>query len=184
MGYSRGSHEYVVWDSDAKEIKMARTLQRVPELERFDVKHAESINIRPKDLLHRSSWKASTQAERPQRLGHEAEGEDAPTTRAKQFRGLKVTAKDLLEHQYTMHGCPKCDHMIVWGTGQGCTQAHSEGCRRRIAEELAKTPEGRARLKAVEDRRIRFEDEKKTAAFEKAVSSRPASRILLHEPTK
>ena len=39
LGYSRDSHEYAVWDPVAREVKMARTLKRVPQNLRFDLEH-------------------------------------------------------------------------------------------------------------------------------------------------
>ena len=149
---------------------MFRTLQRLPEAERFSTDHLRCVSVRPKDLLHRSSWRSTSQAERPARLGRDIEGEEAPITRKSHTRGLKITKKDLDQHGYTMHGCPRCDHMLVWGDAKGCTQAHSETCRQRIAEELAKSPEGRERLKAVSARRERHQ------AQELKETSTPAPR--------
>ena len=58
-----------------------------------------------------------------------------------------------MKYGYTMDGCSRCDHMMVWGNARGYSQAHSRECRQRIAEELSKDPVGQTRLRKVEDRR-------------------------------
>ena len=121
LGYPRDSHEYVVWDSGIEQMKVSRRFQRMPESERFQMEHLQSVSTRPKDLLHRSTWKATTHAERPERLGHATGENEEPATRKGHVRGLKVTKKDLEKYGYTMHGCARCDHMIVWGNAQSCT---------------------------------------------------------------
>ena len=94
LGYSRDSHEYVIWDTAEKMLKPSRTLKRVPESERFSVTHLASVTVRPKDSLHRSSWRPVGQREREQRLGRDDEGEPEPETRWSHVRGLKITKKD------------------------------------------------------------------------------------------
>ena len=140
-------------DQDVSDIargaRSREVLDRAPRVRICPTKRPPPQELVEKDLLHRSSWRSAGQAERPVRLGRDIEGEEAPTTRKSHAMGLKITKKDLDQHGYTMHGCPRCDHMIAWGDAKSCTQAHSETCRRRIAKELAKTPEGRERLKVV-----------------------------------
>ena len=101
-------------------------------------------------------------------MGHMRPGAEEPATRAGKVEDLTVTKKDLENFYYTLDGCPRCDYMITWGHSRGCTSARSEECRRRIAEELSKIPEGRKRLQRVEARK------RKAAEQESAEVLRPA----------
>jgi len=159
LGYSRDSHEYAVWDVKDGTVRMSRTLQRVPADRRFSQENVSAVAIRPKDLLHRSSWRPPKQLERRQRLGHEIADQDQPSIRAEKSEGLTVTKKDLERHCYTLDGCKRCEHMYVWGNARGCHVAHSAACRRRISEHLAETPEGRERLRRVRGRQLRRRNE-------------------------
>ena len=66
-------------------------------------------------------------------------------------------------------------------SAKGCSVAHSEDCRERIAAELSKTAEGRKRLEAVDDRmdKWRVKQEKTTTAEHELGQSQP---IVQQEP--
>ena len=59
-------------------------------------------------------------------------------------RRVYIKARDLENHGYTS-GCPRCEHEMKYGKGR-TTLPHSERCRQRIMEELAKTDEGQRRI--------------------------------------
>ena len=83
--------------------------------------------------------------------------------REKKVEGEAVAAKEpaVVRRVYTRRadyeqfgftsGCPCCEHEMKYGPGR-TTRPHSERCRARIMDELAKTESGRARLGFAADR--------------------------------
>ena len=65
-------------------------------------------------------------------------------------RRLYIKKADVEAFGYT-EGCVKCDHDLLYGYGR-TTKGHSDQCRRRIMEELAKTPAGMERVQAAAGR--------------------------------
>ena len=65
-------------------------------------------------------------------------------------RRIYIRQSDYEAHGLTDH-CPRCEHTKRYGPGR-TTKPHSQECRDRIVEELAKTPEGQARIKSATER--------------------------------
>ena len=65
-------------------------------------------------------------------------------------RQVHIKPHDIETHGYTK-GCPKCDHERNYGPGRS-SRLHSQACRERIMAELAKTPQGMARIQAASQR--------------------------------
>ena len=82
------------------------------------------------------------------RVDREAEHPSGSDGRRKQVRRMKITRK-VLERTGFIEGCEGCRYMQA---GMDEQREHSEKCRQRIEEELAKTEEGQRRIKAQESR--------------------------------
>ena len=63
---------------------------------------------------------------------------------------LYIRQRDLEQHGYTAN-CPKCDHITQYGNGkESQNYNHSEACRRRLLDEIAKSEEGQRRIAQAE----------------------------------
>lgn len=157
-----------MWDIDEREVRTSRSLQRVPMDRRFNAEAIETISVRPKDLLHRSVWRASGHRERPARLGAvPPETETIAVKRAATGKGLRVTLRDPQKFGRTLVGCKGCNYIGSHGSGVGCTDARSDECHQRIAEQLSLSEEGRDRV----NRAIRRKDAARDAAIDPSGSS-------------
>ena len=85
------------------------------------------------------------------RVEREVEKPSGSDGRRKQVRRMKITKKVLEKTGFT-EGCEGCRYMQA---GMDEQREHSEKCRQRIEEELAKTEEGQRRIKAQESRNRR-----------------------------
>ena len=149
-----------MWDVKSKEVVSSRSLRRVVQGSQFTMASIEEINIRPRDILHRAAWGATQRKEREVRLGGVPPApRDAPSTRSSKGRGLRITLKDLKSFG-KLAGCPRCDYIEQHGNGKGCTVAHSIECHQRIAEELSRTEEGRARVQRAIQRKAAAAEKK------------------------
>ena len=61
-----------------------------------------------------------------------------------------LKSSDFVKYGLT-RGCPKCDHEINYGPWR-TSKPHSQTCRKRTLAEIAKTPEGKARIVQASDR--------------------------------
>ena len=65
-------------------------------------------------------------------------------------RRIYLKPDDFELYGYT-RGCKRCDHDKKYGPNR-CKTNHSETCRARIEAELAKTPQGQARIERARER--------------------------------
>ena len=142
LGRDRQHGQHILYDNIAETICYARTVLRVPNADKFDSSKVAAVKVNPWSL---HVPKQPDVVFRDQ-VEKREEAAEAPTRNA---RRVYIKPADIAQFGYTS-GCPKCEHEMKYGAGR-CTIAHSETCRRRIMEELAKTPEGQARIaRAVE----------------------------------
>ena len=78
---------------------------------------------------------------KPREEGPEAEPRDDAVP---QRRRMYIKQADIDAFGYTT-GCPRCDHAMRYGPNR-TAKGHNDKCRERIMAELAKTPEGQARI--------------------------------------
>lgn len=123
-------------------VQYARTLLRLPDVEKWNREKASSVTMTP--------W--SMHKETPPDVGFPereiAEGDVRPDA-IRQVRRVYIRQGDLDTYGYTT-GCPKCED-ILRGASKS-TLNHSDRCGTRIIEELAKTSDGRIRIGAATER--------------------------------
>ena len=141
LGIDLRTGQYIFWDPKLLTVQYARTLLRLPDVEKWDREKASSMSKTPWSL-HED---APPEVRFPER--EVPEGEVRPDA-LPQTRRVYIYQKDLDEYGYTT-GCPKCEGILRGASGyQSSTLTHSERCRNRIMLKLAETPEGRLRLGA------------------------------------
>ena len=144
LGYSRNSPDYAVLNEETGVVKVARSIQKIPRGERWRVQALENLTVTPQSLM---------EPVKPEVVFGPGEVRQARQDQQRAPQRVILRQSDFDQnrggHGYTL-GCGKCDHAVKWGWGK-TSVAHSAACVARISEELAKTPQGRARLdKAVE----------------------------------
>ena len=134
VGIDRRTGQYMIYDGD--EIKLSRTVMRVPESEKWNKDLLAGVKVTPLSMHQPREpeviFKDKVEVER-------REFEDKPLV----SRQVYLRASDFEEFGLT-RGCPKCDHFRrhdAWGT-----RPHSSVCRDRITMELSKTAAGRIRI--------------------------------------
>ena len=118
-------------------IKLARTITRVPETEKFDREMLAGVSATLFDL-HQPRKPEVVFRERVD-VGKDDFADQVPISRQ-----IYLRAEDFREHGLT-RGCKKCDHFLkhnAWPRGG----PHSQACRDRIVAELSKTEAGRIRI--------------------------------------
>ncbi len=159
MGYHRDSNSYRVATADGFIMK-PRALQSRPQEDRWSAETIRNIVSTP--------WSLRTKAE-GQRAEVGPSVEPQPATEPAPVpmpRRLKITQKILNEHGYTVN-CEQCTHIQAFSESKpGLT--HSEVCRKRIMESMAKSPEGAAKLGRYEERIDRALAERLCASDKKA----------------
>ena len=170
LGYSRAQNTFVVGTEDGRAI-LCRSIARRPEQQRW----------RPETLAGVRTLPAYGKA-RPDPEGvrlPDAPHEPPDPTRPGPLRRMRINKSDFEKHGYT-ESCSQCRHIQRYGKAQA-GMVHSEQCRRRIAEALAQTDEGKARLQADEERLDRKTAEHLEHADQqpRATEPLPAARDLL-----
>jgi len=145
VGYHLSSNSYRVATADGF-IQKSRALQSRPQEDRWDAEAIKNIVSTPWSLRIQAGGQRAEVGPRvtPQPA---VEREPVPMPRR-----LKITQKVLKDHGYT-ENCEQCTHIQSFGEGKPGLP-HSEPCRKRIMEALAKTPEGTAKLNKHEQRSI------------------------------
>ena len=134
----------MLYNSEQKIVKMARTVKLVPDADKWNTDSIESLTQTPFSE-HVAQDQGVVFQERDAQPG-----DVDPASKKSLSRRLYILPKDLKDFGFTV-GCPKCDHERRYGPGK-TTTSHSAACRTRIAEELSKTTEGQRRRTAVEER--------------------------------
>ena len=128
--------------SSEGDIKLARTVVRVPEVEKWDKTMLSGVRATPHDL-HKPR---EVEVILKDKVGPEKDNFQVKPHMARQ---VYIRASDLEEFGMT-RGCPKCDYFVKYGTWG--TRPHSNACRARISAELSKTSTGRLRINAAAER--------------------------------
>ncbi len=148
----------------------ARSITRRPEADRWSCEGLAGIRTLPgADKEQRS---------RP-RLDQPASvtGPTADEVRPTQLRQLRINISDLRKFSHYNWTCPQCRHIERHGkTRQG--GFHTELCRKELTEKMMTTEEGRARIKAHEER-----TDQVMAEHIEAQDGRPAP-ALPHDPLR
>ncbi len=143
VGYHRSSNSYRIATENGFIVK-SRSLQSRPMEERWSAEALTAVVSTPWDL------RETTAAERVE-VGPRVEAHHAPAAEAgPKPRRLRITKRLLEEHGYT-EACEQCIHVRSFGEAKGGLP-HSEACRKRIVEEMAKTSAGAAKLKEQESK--------------------------------
>ena len=130
LGVDRRTGQYMLYAND--EVKLARTVIRVPELEKWNKDLLASVKLTPMSMH---------QPREPEVIFKEKVDKEQQEFVDKPMVSRQVYLKpvDFEEHGLT-RGCPKCDHFRwhdTWGT-----RPHSNACRDRLVAELSKTAAG------------------------------------------
>ena len=141
VGIDRRTGQYMLHDGN--DIKMARTILRMPGAEKWNKDALVRVGCTPYDLH---------QPREPEVIFREKTGEkvEAPEQLISMARQVYIKPKDIERYGLT-RGCKKCDHERTYGPGR-TSAPHSKICRDRIMKELAKTDEGQARIAAAATR--------------------------------
>ena len=147
LGIDRRTGQYMLYSGD--EVKLARTVVRVPEAQKWCKDLLAAVKLTPRSLHQPRA----------------TEFQDKVNIEDKEFadrtvlsRQVQLRASDFAEHQPT-RGCPKCNQFLRRRDWKLTSGPHSAACRSRIEAELAKTPAGRIRLSAAASRLDRTVEE-------------------------
>ena len=141
IGLCSMTGRYIVFDGE--EVTFARTVVQVPDVQKWSKDRISAVNVRPYKL----------HVPKEPRVIFRDKLDDAVQPKSDDIRvarRLYIKKADVEAFGYT-EGCVKCDHDLKYGFGR-TTKGHSDPCRQRIMEELAKTPAGMARIQAAAGR--------------------------------
>lgn len=141
LGVDRRTGQYLIFGKDHGRLRHARTIKPMPSTQQWSVDMLEQVDITP--------W--SVHSKPPPHIEPKEPSTEVPDPgRVPVVRRLYNRQTDLDEHGYTEH-CPRCDH--IRGMRPGKASNHSEAaCRLRLAQEIAKTPAGLARIQTSKER--------------------------------
>ena len=141
VGIDKRTGQYMVHDDD--EIKYARTVIRLPEVNKFQKDALSRVKAAPYDMH---------QAAEPEVIFRDKKEPEHQTFENKVAlsRQVYIKASDIREYGLT-RGCPRCDHELAYGPNR-TSKPHSQVCRARIMAELSKTEAGRIRIGAAAER--------------------------------
>ena len=146
LGIDQLTGQYVVFDPDLSAVRMSRTVKLLPDEVKWNANNIESVKVTPYDEFVAQDPGVIFQ-DRP------ANPDEQDPPRKQHARKLYLKAEDFRAYGHTV-SCPRCDHERRYGPGR-TTKGHSDACRQRIVAELQKTPEGRRRVDAAEERQHR-----------------------------
>ena len=139
VGIDKRTGQYMLHSPEG--VKLARTVVRVPDAEKYSKEDLSAVCSTPWDLF---------QAKPAEVVFQKKDCEQQPVIdKAYVARRAYLQAADFEEFGLT-RGCPKCDYKLKYGTWG--SRPHSDRCRARVESELAKTPLGMARLQTTSAR--------------------------------
>ena len=141
LGVDRRTGQYMLWDGEA--LKLARSVFRVPTADKWDKDALAKVSATPYSLH------APKEVEVTFREPVDPAGENFKP-KVVLARAVWIKKSDIDKYGLT-RGCAKCDHERDYGPNR-TSKGHSKVCRDRIMVELAKTPEGQARIAAAVSR--------------------------------
>ena len=136
LGLERRTGQYIIYDQQIVSVHHARTIAQVPTPSKWSID-------RVKEMLT-TTWKQHLPTTH-EAIEHKPIEQVATTDKTATIRRLYIRQDDLDTHGYTQH-CPKCQHIMTYGSETPATMSHSTQCRNRITEAIGATPAGRARL--------------------------------------
>ena len=147
LGYNRAQNTFVVGTMDGR-ITFCRSISRRPEQQRWNPTALAAIDTLPNYGKSRPAAERVPLRERDA----EAQPEDGAPEALKPatLRRMRINKQDLDKYGYD-ESCGQCKHIQRYGKAQPGKQ-HSEQCRRRVLEAMSQDDQGRARLRAEEER--------------------------------
>ena len=136
VGFCPSTGLYISFANSKNAVAYARTVQRLPDDRKWDSSQIEAVSVTPYQL--------HAQPEQGVTFTDAGEAERAVRTRPGFARRIYLRGADFTMAGFT-DGCPRYDHARRYDPGR-TTRPHSEECRARVIGELAKTPEGLARI--------------------------------------
>ena len=136
MGREREHGQHVLYDVAANSVVQARTIMTLPNAQKWSKDDIAAMQATPANL-HESRKPDVVFQEHVTQLREEA-------SKPRIARRVYIRASDIRQYGYTS-GCPRCEHEMRYGPGRTAV-SHSERCRTRIMEELAKSEAGKIRL--------------------------------------
>ena len=129
LGVDRRTGQYVIYDKGHGGVKFARTIKAMPQGEQWSLERLSEVDVTPWSMHSAPAPRIEPQPEKePEQVG-----------RKPVARRTYIKQSDLDSHGYTEH-CPRCDHIREGRPGK--PPNHSEPCRLRLMQAIAKTPRG------------------------------------------
>ena len=145
VGIDRRTGQYMVYSEG--ELKLARTVTRVPGNEKWNKDMLSQVSHTPYDL----HVPKEVEVVFKDKVEDDGRFVDKFVDKVMMSRKLYLRETDFETFGMT-RGCPKCDHFRRTDSWTTSGRPHSEVCRTRITEELMKTAVGRARVGAAASR--------------------------------
>ena len=141
LGVNPGTAEYLIGTHD--DVYSCCTMRRREEDKVFDASVVKEIDMRYSDYVIKGA-RSCPEEVRPAEPGQPvpAPGGDPVPKRA------KLQPQDFERHGFTV-GCPGCEKIKLKSSKR---MNHTEACRKRMEEQLEKTPEGQVRVNRAKDR--------------------------------
>ncbi len=143
LGFHRSSNAYWILNQKGDMVK-SRALNSRPHEERWDKLVLSNLRVTPWCLRLKPELQRVPLGEEVTKDSMKLK--DVVTNP----RQLKITMH-ILKSFGTTDGCPQCSHIRAFQEAKPGL-GHSPGCRKRLVEDMAKTPEGRAKLEAYDHR--------------------------------
>ena len=135
LGINRRDGQYILFGQD--QVQFARTVLRVPEEQKWNFGSIQAVNATPF---------GEHEVREPEVVFRQEGQQERPAKpQIVVARRVYIRAPDLEAFGHTK-GCPRCEHELRYGANRS-GRPHSDICRTRIMGELAKTAQGRLRLR-------------------------------------
>ena len=151
LGYGTMSHSYFVWMPHLRQVKLMRSIYRLPESQRWSAEKVGDIDVTVKDQTALRGARTVPLTDREP----EGAGPKEPELLRRAARRLELRQSDfdpaMGGHGWTEH-CPKCDRARLHGWRSSKHSQHSAACRSRLEEALSQTKRGQERLEHTQQR--------------------------------
>ena len=143
VGRDKLNGQHILFNPVTSDICKARTIMRLPNAQKWCKDSVAKVTKTPFQLHVDLGPEVIF---REKKVEDEAVAAKEPTI----VRRVYTRKADYEQFGFTS-GCPRCEHEMKYGPGR-TTRPHSERCRARIMDELAKTESGCASLGVAADR--------------------------------
>ena len=140
LGICKLTGQYILHDDG--QVRMVRTIMRVPDGNKWDAEKVEQVQCWP--------WQLHTKKAPGVIFKDNADKQPTPDIGGPVARRIALKKADFEASGYTS-GCQRCDHDVRYGYGR-TTARHTDACRDRIIAELRLTHSGAVRLAAADHR--------------------------------